>query len=190
MRRVIFLLLAAVLTICAYAQGILGGGGASTPNSGPRLKLEIEGKGAVIIRLFPDKAPKAVGNIVKLAKSGFYDGLRFHRADRQPRPYLVQVGDPQSRLGNLDAPDMGTKGSGVKIPFEDTGLPNIVGAVGLARLGQDKDTGDSQFYILLGPQRFLDGNYTVFGQVVEGMDVVRKIEKGDRIVRTSLIGFP
>ena len=183
MRRVIFLLLAALLTFCAYAQG-----GLASTNDGPRLRLEIYGKGTVVIRLFTIWATALGALSGKLAKTGFYDGLRFHRADRQPRPYLVQVGDPQSRLGNLDAPDMGTKGSGVKIPYEDSGLPNIVGAVGLARLGQDRDTGDSQFYILLGAQRFLDGNYTVFGQIVEGMDVVRKIDKGDRINRATVVG--
>jgi len=177
MRRAFILLLALFLTAFSFAQG-----------EGPRLRLEIENKGVVVIRLFPDKAPKAVGHIVKLAKAGFYDGLRFHRADRQPRPYLVQVGDPQSKSGNLDAADMGTKGSGTKIPFEDTGLPNVAGAVGLARLGQDRDSGDSQFYILLGSQRFLDGNYTVFGQIAEGMDVVRKIEKGDRITKATVLG--
>src|SRR4051812_47135560 len=112
MRRVFFLLLALFLATFAGAQ---------SDGGGPRLRLEIEGKGVVLIRLYPDKAPKAVSHIVKLAKAGFYDGLRFHRADRQPRPYLVQVGDPQSKSGNLDAADMGTKGTGTKIPFEDSG---------------------------------------------------------------------
>jgi peptidylprolyl isomerase len=176
MRRPLFLLAILLLTASALAQ------------DGARLRLEIEGKGAVVIRLYPDKAPKAVGQIVKLAKSGFYDGLRFHRADRTPRPYLVQVGDPQSRSGNLDAGDMGTHGTGARIPFEDTGLRNVAGAVGLARLGQDRDSGDSQFYVMLGSQGFLDGNYTVFGQVTDGMEVVRKIEKGDRIAKATVSG--
>lgn len=176
MRRLFFLFLALILTAFAAAQG-----------DGPRLRLEIEGKGSVVIRLYPDKAPKAVGHIVKLAKDGFYDGLRFHRAERVPRPYLVQVGDPQSRSGNLDG--VGAKGTGAKIPYEDSGLSNTVGAVGLARLGQDRDSGDSQFYILLGAQKFLDGNYTVFGQIVEGMDVVKRIEKGDRITRATVTGL-
>lgn len=177
MRRLLPILLALFLCVFAAAQ------------NGPTLRLEIEGKGTVVIRLYPDKAPKAVAQIAKLAKSGFYDGLRFHRADRTPRPYLVQVGDPQSRIGNLDAGDMGTHGTGVRIPFEETGLTNAAGAVGLARLGQDRDSGDSQFYILLGAQRFLDGNYTVFGQVADGMDIVRKIDKGDRIVRATVTGL-
>ena len=177
MRRLIAILLVFVLAVSALAQ------------TAPALRLEIEGKGTVVIRLFPDKAPKAVAHVVKLVRSGFYDGLRFHRADRTPRPYLVQVGDPQSRTGNLDAGDMGTHGTGVKIPFEDSGLPNVAGAVGLARLGQDRDSGDSQFYVLLAPHRFLDGNYTVFGQIEEGMDVVGRIEKGDRIVKATVTGL-
>ena len=176
MRRLFLLLFAILLTAFAAAQ------------DGPRLRLEIEGKGAVVIRLYPDKAPKAVAHIARLAKQGFYDGLRFHRADRTPRPYLVQVGDPQSRSGNLDAGDMGAHGTGARIPFEDSGLKNSVGAVGLARLGQDRDSGDSQFYILLASQGFLDGNYTVFGQIVEGMDVVKRIDKGDRISKATVSG--
>lgn len=176
MRRLLPLLLTLFLAVFAHAQ------------SDPSLKLEIEGRGTVIIRLYRDKAPKAVAQIVKLAKSGFYDGLRFHRADRTPRPYLVQVGDPKSKSGDLNAPGMGTNGTGARIAFEDSGLTNVAGAVGLARLGQDRDSGDSQFYILLGAQRFLDGNYTVFGQVTDGMDVVRKIEKGDRINKATISG--
>jgi cyclophilin family peptidyl-prolyl cis-trans isomerase len=177
MRRLFLLIVVLLLSVLASAQ-----------SDGPRLRLEIEGKGSVLIRLYPDKAPKAVANIVKLAKDGFYDGLRFHRADRTPRPYLVQVGDPQSRSGDLDAAGMGSKGTGSRIPYEETGLTNVVGAVGLARLGQDRDSGDSQFYILLGAQRFLDGNYTVFGQVVDGLDVVKRIEKGDRITKATITG--
>lgn len=180
MRRLFLVFLALLLTTFALAQ---------SEGQGPRLRLEIEGKGTVVIRLYPDKAPKAVAYIAKLAKDGFYDGLRFHRADRTPRPYLVQVGDPQSRTGSLDATGMGTKGTGKKIPYEDSGLPNTVGAVGLARLGQDRDSGDSQFYMLLGAQRFLDGNYTVFGQVVDGMDVLKRIDKGDRITKATVTGL-
>ncbi len=180
MRRLFLVFLAIFLTAFAAAQG--GDSGA------PRLRLEIEGKGAVVIRLYPDKAPKAVAHIVKLAKDGFYDGLRFHRVERTPRPYLAQVGDPQSKSGSLDV--AASKGTGAKVPYEDSGLPNIAGAVGLARLvAQDRDSGDSQFYILLGKQPFLDGNYTVFGQVTDGMDVVKRIDKGDRITKATVTGL-
>lgn len=173
MRRLFLVLLALFAAVMAHAQN-------------PTLRLEIEGKGTVTIRLYPDKAPKAVAHIVQLAKRGFYDGLRFHRVEKTPRPYLVQVGDPQSKSGSLDSQSMGTKGAGSKVPYEDSGLTNVVGAVGLARLGQDRDSGDSQFYILLGRQPFLDGNYTVFGQVSDGMDVVKRIEKGDRITKATI----
>ena len=179
MRRLLLLI---VTLLAVFAQ--------TFAQNAPSLRLEIEGKGTVVIRLYPDKAPKAVAHIAKLARDGFYDGLRFHRAERTPRPYLVQVGDPKSRSGSLDAPDMGLKGTGVKIPFENSGFSNVVGAVGLARLErEDRDSGDSQFYILLGAQPFLDGNYTVFGQVVDGMDVVRKIDKGDRITKATVVGL-
>ncbi len=178
MRRLFILILALFAAAFASAQ-----------NDFPRLRLQIAGKGTIVIRLYPDKAPKAVAHIAKLAKDGFYDGLRFHRVEKTPRPYLVQVGDPQSRDGKLDAADMGTKGTGVKIPYENSGLTNLVGAVGLARLGENRDSGDSQFYILLGAQSFLDGNYTVFGKVVDGMEVVQKIEKGDRIEKATVTGL-
>jgi cyclophilin family peptidyl-prolyl cis-trans isomerase len=76
---------------------------------------------------------------------------------------------------------MGSGGSGARVPYEDSGLPNDTGYVGLSTLPRDRDSGDSQFYILLGPSRFLDGQYTVFGRVTQGMDVVRSIQLGDRI---------
>ncbi len=150
------------------------------------LKLSIEGRGEVVIRLLAQEAPKTVQHIVQLVKSGFYTDLRFHRVDKIPKPYLVQVGDPQSKSGNLDDPAMGTQGSGMTVPFEDSGRANVGGAVGLAHLVRDSDSGDSQFYILLGPSKFLDGHYTVFGEVVSGMAVVDHIQKGDRITSASI----
>ncbi len=146
------------------------------------LKLEIAGRGAVVIRLYTKTAPKATSHIISLVKSGFYDGLRFHRVEKSPKPYLVQVGDPASRT-NLDA--AGNGGSGASIPYEDSGFSHVEGAVGLAMAN---GVGDSQFYILLAPHKFLDGRYTVFGVVVSGMDVVRSIERGDRITSATILG--
>lgn len=151
------------------------------------LKMEIEGRGTVWIRLLTKQAPKTTEHIVRLAKNGFYDNQRFHRADRTPKPYLVQVGDPGSKNGNIDDLSIGSGGSGARIPYEDSGMPNVAGAVGLARIVEDKESGDSQFYILLGVSKFLDGRYTVFGNVVSGMDVVKRIERGDRIVSVSVV---
>jgi len=148
------------------------------------MRVTVEGKGSFTIALYTDKAPKTTSHIMKLAKNGFYDGQRFHIAIHSPRPYRVQVGDPASRSGNID--DAGSGGSGETIPYEETNMPNEVGAVGLSTLPGNPNSGDSQFYVLLGSARFLDGKYTVFGKVTDGMDVVQKIEKGDKIEKVTI----
>lgn len=181
MRNLFAFLICLLLVPFALAQGY-------RPKSGETaLKLEIEGRGTVWIRLNTKAAPKTTEHIIRLVKNGFYDGQRFHRADKTPKPYLVQVGDPASKSGDLDAQEMGSGGSGARIGYEDTGMTNGVGAVGLARIMEDKESGDSQFYIVLSPSKFLDGRYTVFGTVVAGMDIVKRIEKGDRIVNATIV---
>lgn len=129
--------------------------------------VEVEGKGKFVIELNLEKAPKTAGNFIKLAKEGFYNGLTFHRV---VPGFVVQGGDPN---GN------GTGGPGYTIPFEETGLKHEDGAVAMARRGDDKNSAGSQFYICLGPQHQLDGDYAVFGKVIQGMDVVRKIQQYD-----------
>jgi cyclophilin family peptidyl-prolyl cis-trans isomerase len=146
------------------------------------MRITVEGRGSFTITLYTQKAPKTTAQIMKLAKSGFYDGQRFHLAIRSPRPYRIQVGDPASKNGDLS----GQGGSGSKVGYEETGLPNIAGAVGLSHDPDDKNSGDSQFYVLLGSARFLDGSYTVFGKITDGMDVVEKIEKGDKIEKVTI----
>jgi peptidyl-prolyl cis-trans isomerase B (cyclophilin B) len=148
------------------------------------MRVVVEGKGSFTVQLYTDKAPKTTAHIMKLARSGFYDGQRFHIAIHSPRPYRIQVGDPSSKSGDLDS--AGSGGSGDSVPYEETGMPNVAGAVGLSTIPGNKNSGDSQFYVLLGPARFLDGSYTVFGKVVDGLDVVNKIEKGDRIQRVTI----
>src|SRR6185312_16982424 len=93
------------------------------------LKLEVEGRGNVFILLHTKEAPKTTARILQLVSDGFYNGLRFHRAIRTPKPYLVQVGDPVSKTGEIA--NAGAGGSGKTIPFEDTHFDNVVGAVGL-----------------------------------------------------------
>lgn len=161
-----------------------------SPKPGEKvMRVAIEGRGNLYIRLFTDKAPKTTAHIVSLAKQGFYDGQRFFRVVRQPRPFLVQIGDPQSRTKDLDSEEMGTAGSGARIAFEDSGVLNDkAGIVGLSHREGERDAGDSQFYILLAPSKFLDGNYTVFGQVVAGLDILNRIEKGDRVTAVTILG--
>lgn len=151
------------------------------------MRVAVEGRGTFSVLLHTDKAPKTTAHIIRLAKSGFYDGQRFHVAIRSPRPYRIQVGDPASKSGSLEATNMGSGGSGARIPYEESNQPNVTGAVGLSALPGDRNTGDSQFYVLLGAARFLDGSYTVFGKVVSGMDIVNRIEKGDRIERVTIV---
>jgi len=129
--------------------------------------VDVEGKGKFVIELNLEKAPNTAGNFIKLAKQGFYNGLTFHRVVPD---FVVQGGDPN---GN------GTGGPGYTIPFEETGLKHEDGAVAMARKGDDKNSAGSQFYICLGPQHQLDGDYAVFGKVVQGMEVVRKIQQYD-----------
>jgi len=175
-------LAAAVSAVSCLAQGY-------TPQPGETvLRLDVEGRGAIFIKLHTKEAPKTTAHIVKLAREGFYNGQRFFRVVKEPRPYLVALGDPDSRdARNIESPNIGQKGSGSRIPYEETGFKNEAGAVGLSTLPKDRNSGDSQFYMLLAPSRFLDGNYTVFGRVVGGMDVLNRVERGDMVSRASIL---
>lgn len=160
---------------------------AYTPKLGETvMHLSIEGRGDVYIVLYTKEAPKTTAHIISLVRQGFYNDQRFHRVEKSPRPYLVQVGDPISKT-DLNNPQIGLNGSGEKVPYEETSFTNGDGAVGLVRTLNDRNSGDSQFYMLLAPARFLDGSYTVFGQVVSGLDVLQKIERGDRIKSASIL---
>ena len=126
--------------------------------------LELE-YGKVVIEMKPEHAPQHVKRIKQLIKEKFYDGLKFHRVIED---FMAQTGDP---LGN------GTGGSGVNIPAEFNSLPHIKGTVSMAR-AQDPDSADSQFFICFKESSFLNGQYTVWGQVIEGMEFVDKIKRG------------
>ncbi len=125
-------------------------------------------KGPVVIEVYPNKMPITIGNFEKLLSSNFYDGLTFHRVE----DWVIQGGDPQGD---------GTGGPGWTIPLElNDDFKNVRGAVAMAR-SQDPDSAGSQFYILKKDAPALDGQYAVFGKVIEGMDVVDQIEAGDQI---------
>jgi cyclophilin family peptidyl-prolyl cis-trans isomerase len=159
-----------------------------TPKQGETvIKLVIEGRGNIFIKLHTKEAPRTTKHIQSLVEKGFYDNQQVFRAEKTPRPFMIQMGDPQTKSKKVDDPTIGSGGSGTMVPFEETGFPNDEGAVGLAAIPGQKNTGDSQFYILLSRARFLDGNYTVFGQVVAGMDVVKRVERGDRIASVTLL---
>jgi peptidyl-prolyl cis-trans isomerase B (cyclophilin B) len=166
---------------------------------GSPIKIEVNG----------DEAPITAGNFVDLVQRGVYDGLVFHRVVREPQPFVVQGGDPQGKDPNFPVERLGTgsfndpatstaryvpleiKPQGAEKPvysqtLDKAGvtaapvLRHTRGAVAMARSSMP-DSASSQFYISLAELPFLDGSYAVFGEVVEGMDVVDKIQQGDRI---------
>lgn len=122
--------------------------------------------GRVVIQLRPDKAPKTVARIKELVRQGFYDGTPFHRVIPD---FMAQGGDPTGT---------GTGGSGKTLSAEFSDLRHERGTVSMAR-SSDPDSADSQFFICFAPAPHLDGQYTIFGQVVEGMEFVDRIKKGD-----------
>lgn len=132
----------------------------------------VTGKGEIEMELYFDVAPLTVLNFIKLAQSGFYDGVSFHRVIPN---FVVQGGDPRGD---------GWGGPEYYIRCEYSTEPFRRGTVGMATSG--KDTGGSQFFITLSPQPHLEGHYTVFGQVLEGMDVVDEIVHGDLIVKVII----
>lgn len=128
----------------------------------------VTDKGTIKLRLFPDVAPQHVNSFVFLIGEGFYNGLTFHRYEPG---FVIQGGDP---VGN------GTGGPGYNVRAEFSERPHKTGTLAMARSSNPNSAG-SQFYITLAPANFLDRQYTVFGEVTDGMDVVQKIRKGDRI---------
>jgi cyclophilin family peptidyl-prolyl cis-trans isomerase len=130
-------------------------------------------KGDIRIELFASDAPMTVDNFIQLSKRGFYDGLMFMRVVPN---FVIQGGDPRDDMEG---------GPGHQIRCEINLRPYTAGTVGMALSG--KDTGGSQFFITHSPQPHLDGGYTVFGQVVAGMDVVNRIARGDRIEKVEIV---
>ena len=129
------------------------------------LYLDLK-DGRVVIEMFPEDAPEHVKRIKELVREGFYDGLNFHRVIEG---FMAQTGDP---LGN------GTGGSGQNLKAEFNARPHKRGTVSMAR-SMHPDSADSQFFICFDDCQWLDGQYTVWGQVIEGMEYVDNIKRGD-----------
>ncbi len=140
--------------------------------TGTEIAVITTPKGVIKFKFYPQDAPNHVASFIELARSGFYDGTTFHRVEPG---FVIQGGDPYSKTG---AGPVGTGGPGYNLKAEFNSRPHLEGTVAMAR-SQSPDSAGSQFYICLGTQSFLDGQYTVFGQVVEGMDVVKAITVGD-----------
>jgi peptidyl-prolyl cis-trans isomerase B (cyclophilin B) len=135
-------------------------------------------RGTIVAEMYEADAPKTVANFEKLANEGFYDGVKFHRVIPD---FVIQGGDPYSKGGEHAKGPVGTGGPGYKIPDELIGNPrkHDEGALSMAHAGAN--TGGSQFFIVLSEKntRHLNGVHTVFGKVVEGMDVVKQIQAND-----------
>jgi len=131
-------------------------------------------RGKIRFKFYTQDAPKTVRRIAKLIQSGFYNGLTFHRAEPG---FVIQGGDPTGS---------GSGGSGVLLPAEFNHRKHQAGAVAMARKWDDPQSADSQFYITLANQFDLDGKDTVFGQVVEGLEVSTQIQVGDRMTSVTV----
>jgi len=144
-------------------------------------------KGDMVIDFFDKETPNTVANFIKLAKSGFYDGVKFHRVIKD---FMIQGGDPLTK-DETKAAHWGTGGPGYKFDDEITaGNSNSIGTISMANAG--RNTNGSQFFINLRDNHFLNAKHTVFGQVTTGMEVARAIEAaptgpGDRPVEAVVI---
>jgi cyclophilin family peptidyl-prolyl cis-trans isomerase len=167
--------------LIAMALTVAATGANAQINTSPAEKLVMETtKGKVVIALRPDLAPNHVARVKELTNEGFYNGVIFHRVIKD---FMAQTGDPTGTgTGGSNKPDL-------KQEFTDT--PYVRGTIGAARTN-DPNSANSQFFITFGDASFLNGQYTVWGQVVEGMDVVDAINKGeppaspDKIVKMTV----
>lgn len=135
------------------------------------IKVAIKGEpvGEIALRFFPDVAPDHVKNFIKLAKERFYDGTTFHRVIPG---FMIQGGDPNSKSQDRSSHGMG--GPGYRVKAEFNSKPHKRGILSMAR-SNDPDSAGSQFFICVADAHFLDWKYTVFGEVVNGMEVADKI---------------
>lgn len=147
-----------------------------TNNTRATIKISVNGEswGAIELKFFPDVAPNHVNNLVKLAREKFYDGTTFHRVIPG---FMIQGGDPNSK--NPDRSRHGTGGPGYKVIAEFNSCPHKRGTLSMAR-AQDPNSAGSQFFICVADAKFLDGQYTVFGEVVSGMETVDRIVNAPR----------
>ncbi|MGK7905326.1 MAG: peptidylprolyl isomerase [Hormoscilla sp.] len=176
--------------------------------TGPATVVMVVNGASITISVDGTNAPITSGNFVDLVERGFYNQISFHRVVREPNPFVVQAGDPQSRDPNFPADLLGTggfidpvTGQERRIPleikpvgaaepiysqtFEDAGittaplLRNVRSAIAMARVGDNPDSASSQFFVNLADNPFLDGDFAVFGNVTQGMDVVDQIQQGN-----------
>ena len=171
----------AVVALLVFASACKGAtDGLPVRNTGHYAIIDTE-RGTIVLELYPEAAPKTVANFETLVNKGFYNGLTWHRVVPD---FVIQGGDPDGT---------GSGGPGYTVPAEIK-EKHLRGSVATARTGDDvnpqRASSGSQFYIYLEPQPGLDGQYTVFGGVIKGMDAVDKIQKGDHMTKITLAKEP
>jgi peptidyl-prolyl cis-trans isomerase B (cyclophilin B) len=169
-------------------------------NGKATVVMKIEKRGTITIEVDGTNAPISAGNFVDLVNRGFYNGLTFHRVTRQPQPFVVQGGDPKGTGtgGYIPAGEtaerripLEIKPQGAKTPIYSQTITNKPqlrhkrGAIAMAR-SQSLDSASSQFYFALKNIDFLDGLYAVFGNITQGLEVIDRIELGDKIISAKV----
>ncbi len=165
-----------ILTVIGIALSANPSGAEAAPDPENVLVLEVE-SGEIIIQLLPDVAPNHVARIKELTREGFYDGIVFHRVIDG---FMAQTGDPTGT---------GTGGSGQKLDAEFSREPFLRGTLGMAR-SQSPNSADSQFFITFDTASHLDGQYTVWGRVIDGMEHVDDIKKAPSGSRSGEVDDP
>lgn len=162
-----------LVSLAAFMSGCTEKAGPAQTGKNRIATIETS-KGIIKFELYEKEAPITTKNFIDLAQSGFYNGLTFHRVVPN---FVIQGGDPKGD---------GSGGSSKTIPLEIApSLIHKIGAVGMAR-SQDRNSASSQFYIVIGEATFLDKDYAVFGQVIEGQDVAEKIAIGDKMIKVRI----
>jgi len=141
----------------------------AAPKTADEVAVLETTKGRMVIEFWEKDAPQTVANFKKLARQGYFDGTGFHRIIKN---FMIQGGDPKSK--NPKAPDLGTGDPGYKIKDEFNSHKHVPGVISMANSGTPNSAG-SQFFLMHGPAAFLDGKYTAFGHVIDGMSVLNEI---------------
>lgn len=144
------------------------------PENSPIVEFDTS-EGKIVVGLYQDLAPQHAQNMLKLVRSSYYDGTLFHRINKGD---FIQGGDPNTKEDGDEA-TWGTGGPGWTVPREESGLKHTTGALAAAKPGGASDSSGSQFYITAKPMHGFDGNYVVYGTVIEGLDVVERISNAE-----------
>lgn len=173
------------LTVVAVCVFLFGTFGCNKSQNDEVAVLETT-YGRIVIEFLPNVAPKHIQNFKELARDGFYDGTKFHRIIKDKgRVFGIQGGDPNTINGDIGSWGQGQAGQKA-VPAEFSTLNHLRGTVSAARKPNDVNSATSQFFILTAPQSGFDGQYTIFGHVIEGMNVVDSIARAPTIMKGEM----